>query len=156
MHDDCWAQYYTGFVEDRCAEKDIQSISEVKIDSILCSSPQVVSALFDDIGFNIDKEHGLKKLHLDFSSGESNTIQDWSLSQILVKSLHIEELYIGKLHRDSAANHSIILTLASELATQSCSLQTLFLQTLYSSAQRKARTSFSLLLIMESSAHCRI
>ena len=63
-----------GFVEDACAKKNIESITEVGISGIKCSSPQVINALFDDIGLNIDQEIGLKKLALSFDEYESNTI----------------------------------------------------------------------------------
>ena len=34
---------------DQCKELDVGPVTEVKIDAIRCSSPQVMNALFDDI-----------------------------------------------------------------------------------------------------------
>ena len=120
---------------DKCTEKDIEAITELKMYNIRFSSPQVVNALFDEIGCNIDQERGLKKLSLYFFYREEHTIQEWPLSQILAKSLHLEHLQIDTLHCDNAASRSTILNFASEIALQSSSLHTLALMTKYSSAE---------------------
>ena len=61
---DGWAQYYYGFIEDKCEEKKISSITEV--DQLHCVLiPQTINSLLDDIGYNIDQEQGLKRLAIN-------------------------------------------------------------------------------------------
>ena len=112
-----WAQYYSGFVEDKCEEFKISSITEVDLYNIESSSPQAMNSLLDDIGYNIDQGQGLKKLKLHFNNDENDTIQEWPLSQILARSPLLEHLEISHLHENNAASRSTLLNFCSEIVS---------------------------------------
>ena len=58
-----------------------------------CSSPEVLNTLFEDIGRTVDEVQGLKKLAIEMFM-DQNTLEEWPLSQLVLKSQNLEYLKI--------------------------------------------------------------
>jgi len=58
-----------------------------------CSSSEVLNSIFEDIGRAIDEVQGLKKLAIEMFM-DQNTLEEWPLSQIVLKSRNLEYLQI--------------------------------------------------------------
>ena len=89
-----------------------------------CSSSEVLNSLLDDLSRTIDPVNGLKKLTINGFEDEVNTLADWPLSQLLIKSPHLEELTMGVLFT-TPANHSQLLEFTANVATNSSCLHKL-------------------------------
>ena len=99
---------YTQYTEDTfyewCDQHSIQSVTEATIYLLKCSSSDAVNSVFDDLGRYIDAEEGLKKFEIiDFK--DRNTLEEWPLSQLVMKSPNLEQLTISRLNT-TAANRS--------------------------------------------------
>ena len=70
-----------------------------------CSSSEVVTSMFEDLGRVIDKEQGLKKLTV-INFFDENALEEWPLHQIVIKSPNLESLTIACLRYTTAANRS--------------------------------------------------
>ena len=89
-----------------------------------CTSSEVLNSLFDDLGLSIDKEQGLKKLTIEQFYDE-NTLHEWPLGQLVLKSPHLEYLKIYDLRVTTVANRSQLLEFVGLAATNSSCLHTL-------------------------------
>ena len=58
-----------------------------------CSSTEVLNTLFEDIGRTVDEVQGLKKLAIEMFM-DQNTLEEWPLSQLVLKSQNLEYLKI--------------------------------------------------------------
>ena len=58
-----------------------------------CSSSEVLNTLFEDIGRTVDEVQGLKKLAIEMLM-DQNTLEEWPLSQLVLKSQNLEYLKI--------------------------------------------------------------
>ena len=86
----------------------------------------MVNYLFDDLARLIDEEQGLKKLEIvDFE--DEYKLQEWPLSQLVLKSPQLEYLKLGFLNTNNVANRSQLLEFAGMLATNSTCLKTLWI-----------------------------
>jgi len=92
----------------------------------VCSSSDVINSVFDDIGRTIDTDQGLKKITIS-GYEDRNTLDEWPLSQLAIKSPNLESLIIAKLST-TIANRSQLLEFAGIAATNSTCLHTLELE----------------------------
>ena len=99
-----------------------------------CTSSEVLNSVFDDLGRSIDEEQGLKKLTI-MRFNDKNTLHEWPLGQLVVKSPRLEYLKIYDLIMTTPANRSQFLEFAGLAATNSSCLHTLFIGSTYSSAE---------------------
>ena len=87
---------------------------------LTCSSSEVLNALIDDLSRNIDENQGLKKLVIYGLKDMVNTLEDWPLSQLLLKSPHLEELVIGALYTTPANRSQLVEFIGSAATNSSC------------------------------------
>ena len=83
----------------------------------------MLNTLIDVLGRTIDKEQGLKRLTVDHFC-DRNSLQDWPLEQLLLKSPHLEYLKIGYLET-TVANSDQLMEFFAKVATGSSCLHTL-------------------------------
>ena len=85
-------------------EHDIESVTEAIIGSnFACSSSAALNSVFDDLGRYIIEEEGLKKLTFG-GFADKNNLEEWPLSQLLIKSPNLEELKIDYLEETTPEN----------------------------------------------------
>ena len=83
-----------------------------------CSSAEVLNSLLDELSLCIDPINGLKKLTIECFRDKENALADWPLSQLLIKSPHLEELTMRALFT-TPANTSQLLEFTGNVATNS-------------------------------------
>lgn len=88
-----------------CDNYHVQSVSEACIRGLVCTSSEALNLVFEDLGRSIDVEQGLKKLEIA-GFEDQNTLEEWPLSQLVLKSHHLEQLTIIHLYFTTAANRS--------------------------------------------------
>ena len=107
-----------------CDDKNIESVTAVSIEHLVCSSSEALNLVFEDLARSIDYEVGLRRFEIkDFS--DKNTLEEWPLNQLLFKSHRLQQLTIWDLEDTTAANRSQILDFAGLAATISSYLRTL-------------------------------
>ena len=84
----------------------------------------MLNSLIDDLSRTIDESQGLKKLTINGFKDRENTLEEWPLSQLLLKCPHLEELTISTL-ATRPANRSQLLEFVGNAATNSSSLHKL-------------------------------
>ena len=101
-----YTQYTAGMLDEWRGQKSIEAVTEAYIgDRFACSSSDALNLVLEDLACNIDSEQGLKKFCIEGFS-DQNTLEEWPLSQLVMKSHHLEELTIRSLHDTTAANRS--------------------------------------------------
>ena len=116
-------------------EHDIESVTEAIIGSnFACSSSAALNSVFDDLGRYIIEEEGLKKLTFG-GFADKNNLEEWPLSQLLIKSPNLEELTIDYLEETTGENIISILEFAGKAVTNSSCLHTLYIDYTCSSAE---------------------
>ena len=89
-----------------CYEHDIETVTEAVIGGLFaCSSSAAVNSIFDDLGRYSDMEEGLKKLTINHFA-DKNTLEEWPLSQLVIKSPKLEELKIDWMLDTTAENRT--------------------------------------------------
>ena len=111
---------------ERCAEHSIESVTDVNIRDLVCSSSDALNLVFEDLARSIDAEEGLKKFEIG-NLADQNTLEEWPLSQLLSKCHHLQELRVYSLHFTTAANRSQLLEFAGLAATSSSCLHALII-----------------------------
>ena len=91
-----FTQYTSDTVDEWRADHDLQPTTEIFLDNLKCSSPEVLNALFNDLGRTIDVEQGLKKFAINFYAG-TNKLEEWPLGQLVLKSHNLETVFLRGL-----------------------------------------------------------
>ena len=98
-------QYTEETFYEWCEEHDIETATEAQIKDLVCSSSAALNSVFDDLGRYSDEEEGLKNLKI-WRFADKNTLEEWPLSQLLIKSPYLAELTIYHLGLTKAENRT--------------------------------------------------
>ena len=81
---------------------------------------EVLNSLMDDFSRSIDQTIGLKKLTIDGFEDDVNTLAEWPLSQLLIKSPDLEELTISTLLTTPANCSQLVEFMGNVAVNSSC------------------------------------
>lgn len=90
-----------------------------------CTSSEVVSSVFDDIGRGIE-EGGLKRFEIEYFQ-DRNSLEAWPLSQIVCKAVNCEHVRIANLSRTTENNRIVLVDFVAQICSVSVCLKTLSL-----------------------------
>ena len=130
-----YTQYTVGMMDEWRYQKSIESVTEARIgDSFACSSSEALNLVFEDLARNIDHEFGLKKFEI-INFTDQNTLEEWPLSQLVLRCHKLQQLTIMHIEFTTAANMSQLLNFAGLAATSSDCLDTLWIDRTRCSAE---------------------
>ena len=86
----------------------------------------MLNTLIDVLGRTINTKKGLQKLTID-GFFDKNSLQEWPLEQLVLKSPHLQYLEVSSLAPTTPANKSLLLEFAAKVALRSSCLSTLHL-----------------------------
>ena len=120
-----FAQYTPDTVQEWVEEFGLEPTTEIElVGPVRFSSSEVLNSLIDDLGRTIDVNEGLKKLSIEAFHDCENDLQEWPLSQLVLRSPNLEELRIVRTIT-TPANYTQIMEFVGMAVTNSCCLRTL-------------------------------
>ena len=130
-----WAQWTPDTVVGWYQENaDLQPTTEIYLTRLKCSSSNMLNTLVDVLGRTIDTEQGLSKLSI-YKFMDQNSLQEWPLEQLVLKSPHLESISIGDLRGTTPANRSLLVEFAAQAAIRSSCIKVLGISQTLTSAE---------------------